>query len=404
MHQYLQFVTRHWAMLSFGLITVFWGNFGQSFFVSWYGTAIQKSLNLSATAYGSSYSLATAGAGITLMFVGGWIDRWPLRRFTTVIALGLLVATGILSISQNIIVLTIGFFFLRLFGQGLLPHTGYTTMSRFFDINRGKAISIAISGIPLGEVILPIIAVALIGAIGWQHSWQVIGLTIPLLFLPLVLWLLKVEHPPEYLPENRVILGNDSFGRREMLRDYRFWLALPAVLAGPFIITGIFIHQGFILEAKGWSSVWFASCFVIYGISHWLSSMLSGVLVDRLNAMQLLPYFLVPLAIGLFVTAYLDGQWLALVIMTSLGLTIGSAATITSALWAEAYGTKYLGSIRSLITSLGVISTSLSPALFGVLIDNDISVRQLFILIGIYTVLSILLVSFSYHKKPSSSA
>ncbi len=403
MYQYLQFIQRHWAMLSFGLITVFWGNFGQSFFVSWYGTAIQKSLNLSATAYGSSYSLATAGAGLSLMLVGGWIDRWPLRRFTIFVALGLLIATGILSISQNLIVLTIGFFFLRLFGQGLLPHTGYTTMSRFFDINRGKAVSIAISGIPLGEITLPIIAVALIGSIGWQQSWQVVGFTIPLVFLPLVWWLLKIEHPPEYLPETSIKLENDSAGRREMLRDFRFWLALPAVLAGPFIITGIFIHQGFILESKGWSSVWFASCFVIYGISHWLSSMLSGVLVDRWSAMQLLPYFLMPLAVGLFVTAYLDGQWLALIIMTSLGLTIGSAATITSALWAEAYGTKYLGSIRSLITSLGVLSTSLSPALFGILIDHNVTVKQLFILIGVYTVVSILLVSFSYHRKSSSS-
>ncbi len=393
-------------MLSFGLVTVFWGNFGQSFFVSWYGTAIQKSLHLSATAYGSSYSLATAGAGISLMFVGGWIDRWPLRRFTTLVALGLFTATCILSISNDIVLLTFGFFFLRLFGQGLLPHTGFTTMSRFFDVNRGKAISIAICGIPLGEVILPIIAVALIASIGWQHSWQVIALTIPFIFLPLVWWLLKLEHPPEHLPKsnNAEDLDMDSGGRREMIVDYRFWLALPAVLAGPFIITGIFIHQGFILEQKGWSPVWFASCFVVYGFFHWFSSMASGVLVDRWSATRLLPYFLIPLTIGLFITAFLSGDWLALVIMSSLGLTIGSAATVTSALWAEAYGTKHLGSIRSFVTALGVMSTSLSPVLFGLLIDSGTSVLQLFNLIGIYCILSILFVSFSYQNSATSSA
>ncbi|MBN1379962.1 MAG: MFS transporter [Gammaproteobacteria bacterium] len=397
MRDYLRFLIRHWAMLTFGLVAVFWGNFGQSFFVSWFGTAIQESLQLSATAYGSSYSLATACAGFSIMFVGGWIDRWPLRRFTTVVAIGLLIATGILSISNSIVVLTVGFFFLRLFGQGLLPHTGITTMSRFFNLNRGKAISIAICGVPLGHIVLPVMIVALIGSIGWQHSWQVVGLTIPFIFLPLVWWLLKLEHPPEYLPEEKKDSDrNASLGRRAMLTDYRFWLALPAILAWPFIITGIFIQQGFILEQKGWSPIWFASSFVLYGITHWSSSILAGILIDRWSAIQLLPYFLLPLTIGVFATGYIDGHWPALMLMASFGLTSGSAGTIVSALWPEAYGTRHLGAIRSLVSALGVLATSLSPAMFGVMIDHGISVAQLFTLIGIYSVGSIILICFSY--------
>ena len=399
MRQYLEFIIRHWAMLAFGLITVFWGNFGQSFFVSWYGSAIQKTLNLSATAYGSSYSLATAAAGLCIIWIGAWIDRWPLRRFTTLVALGLLTATGVLSISNNIILLTIGFFLLRLFGQGLLPHTGYTTMARLFAINRGKASSIAICGVPLGEITLPLIAVALISSVGWQHSWQLLGLTIPFIFLPIVWWLLKREHPPEYLPAKNSVPDDTANSRQQMLRDYRFWLALPAILAAPFIITGFFIHQGFILEQKGWSPIWFASCFIAYGFMHWFSSMLAGILIDRWSAIRLLPYCLVPMAFGLFLTAYLEGQWLAPLLMTMLGLTIGSSSTISSALWAEAYGTKHLGAIRSLITALVIISTSLSPALFGLLIDNGIAGSTLFELIGLYTVSATLLVCFSYRSK-----
>jgi MFS family permease len=395
MRQYLQFLTRHWAILSFGLITVFWGNFGQSFFVSWYGAAIQSSLNLSATAYGSSYSLATLAAGLSMMVVGGWIDRWPLRRFTTMVALGLLTATCILSFSSNIVLLTIGFFFLRLFGQGLLPHIGLTTTAKFFNVNRGKAVSIAVCGVPLGEIILPLMAVALISAVGWQNSWRLIALTIPFVFLPLVWWLLKLEHPPEYRSEQEGP-GNASGGRREMLADYRFWLVLPAILAGPFIITGIFIHQGFILEQKGWTPVFFATCFVFYGIAHWFSSMLAGLLVDRWSAQALLRFYLLPLILGIFTAATVNGQWIATVLMSTLGLTIGSAATITGALWAEVYGTTHLGSIRSFIASVIVISTSLSPVLFGLLIDRGISVALMFGLIGLYLVVAVLMVCFSY--------
>jgi len=37
-------------MLAFGFLTVFWGNFGQSFFVSWFGASIQQGLGLSSAA------------------------------------------------------------------------------------------------------------------------------------------------------------------------------------------------------------------------------------------------------------------------------------------------------------------------------------------------------------------
>ncbi|HEX7026956.1 MAG TPA: MFS transporter, partial [Gammaproteobacteria bacterium] len=181
MQQYIQLVIRHWAMLGFGFITVFWGNFGQSFFVSWFGTGIQTSLGLSATAYGSAYSAATLASGIVIMAVGGIIDRVPLRRFSTGVALGLMSAALVLSFASNLMLLVAGFFLLRLFGQGLLPHTGFTTMARFFDENRGKAVSIAGSGIPLGEILLPVITVTMIEWIGWQNSWRMVAISIPLL-------------------------------------------------------------------------------------------------------------------------------------------------------------------------------------------------------------------------------
>ena len=153
-----------------------------------------------------------------------------------------------------------------------------------------------------------------------------------------------------------------------MLRDYRFWLALPTVVSGPFILTGVFIHQGFIIVQKQWDPLWLATCFVVYGIVHWVSSMAAGVLVDRFTARRLLPIIVLPLAGAMFSLAWLNGSWVALLFMTLLGINIGISSPITGALWAEVYGTGKLGSIRSLMTSLGMIATSASPILFGLLI------------------------------------
>jgi predicted MFS family arabinose efflux permease len=399
---YLKFLLRHRVILAFGLLTVFWGNVGQSFFISWYGAAIQSSLNLSATAYGTAYSAATLVAGFMLMAIGGWIDHLPLRRFVTLIALGLTAACLTLSFANNVLWLLAGFFLLRLFGQSLFPHTGITAMAKHFDKDRGKAISIAGSGVPLGEIGLPILAVWLIAWLGWQQSWRIIAFSVPLIYLPIAWWLLKrvqtnyATIPDPLLTPEHIAPAKLSGGRREMLHDFRFWRLLPAALAAPFILTGIFIHQGFIAAQKGWSPVLLAACFVAYGITHWSGSLIAGVLIDRWRAVRILPFFLLPLATGMLVCAFQSGAWTAAVLMISLGITIGFSGPIFTALWAEVYGTAKLGAIRSLVVALMVLASSLSPALFGYLIDHGTSATQLLTGMGIYAALAAILVLFSY--------
>ena len=168
-------------MLIFGMMTVFMGNFGQSFFVSWFGSSFQESLGLSATSYGTAYSMATLASGLLLMWVGGSIDKVSLEKFIVFCTLGLSLAALTLWQANNLTTLVIGLFLLRFFGQGLFPHTAITTMMKEFSVNLGKGLSFSTTGVPLGEIILPSIAVFLITQFGWQKSWLVIDLSVPLL-------------------------------------------------------------------------------------------------------------------------------------------------------------------------------------------------------------------------------
>ncbi|PHR24487.1 MAG: MFS transporter [Desulfotalea sp.] len=400
-YDYAHFIKRSWPLLTFGMITVFWGNFGQSFFISWYGASFQQSLQLTATAYGSAYSTATLASGLLLMWMGAAIDKVSLRWFVTFSSAGLFAAMISLSQVTTLSGLIIGLFLLRFFGQGLLPHTAITTMAREFSLHRGKAISIASTGVPIGEVLLPSFALLLIAILGWQKSWLLIGLSIPLLYLPSALWLLGRSQQKKYSEQtsaNSPLTSSPARqgSRRTLLTDYRFWLALPAILAAPFIITGIFIHQGFILREMGWTAPLFASCFVFYGISHCLSSIYIGALVDRFSGLQLFKYYPVPMLLGLLTCSFASGNWVAYILMIFLGLSIGSANPIINGLWVEVYGTKHLGSIRALISSLAVISTAASPILFGMLIDAGISAMRLFTLLAIYLTAAILLSFFSF--------
>tara|TARA_R110002072_G_scaffold142853_1_gene288534 strand:- start:112857 stop:114116 length:1260 start_codon:yes stop_codon:yes gene_type:complete len=405
---YLRFIGHHWALLGFGFITVFWGNFGQSFFFAWFGADIQRSLGMTAGTYGSAYSLATLASAITIVWAGGLIDKMSLRRFSMLISLGLAVAMLVMSQASGLLTLLLGFFLMRLFGQSLLPHTGMTTMSRYFDDGRGKAISVAMSGVPVGEIILPVMAVMMIAWVGWQFTFMLLAAAVVVVLLPTLLWLLSVsgltigrqstEAPSE--DENPTTRTRDG-GRTEVLTDYRFWLALPGLLANPFMITGVFIHQNFLLDSKGWDMSWLATCFIVYGAVHWLSSLISGVVVDRVRSTILLLFPLLPLLASLLVAAFMPGAMSALLMMALLGMSAGSSPPVTGWLWPQIYGTRKLGSIRSMNMAVMVLGTSISPVLFGYFIDTGITEAGLFGACAVYIAVAMLLMMFSY---PSNSA
>ncbi len=139
--EYSAFLGRHRHWLGFGFLTVFWANLGQTFFISWFGAEIQSSLELSASAYGGIYSAATLASGITIIYFGALLDRVELKKYTSLVSLGLVAACGLLASANDVITLALAFYLVRLTGQGLFSHIGYTSMARYFDQGRGKAIT-----------------------------------------------------------------------------------------------------------------------------------------------------------------------------------------------------------------------------------------------------------------------
>ena len=55
------------------------------------------------------------------------------------------------------------------------------------------------------------------------------------------------------------------------------------------------------------------------------------------------------------------------------GATLGLGSNFKAALWTERYGRQQVAMIRSISTSAMVLSTALSPPLFGFILDNGYS-------------------------------
>ena len=75
---------------------------------------------------------------------------------------------------------------MRFSGQGLMSHTSTTTISRFFERSRGKALSTIWFGLSTAEFILPVLITYFFLIYSWRTVWQGIAVLI-ILFLPIVI-------------------------------------------------------------------------------------------------------------------------------------------------------------------------------------------------------------------------
>jgi MFS family permease len=378
MKSYLQFVLKERRLLSFGLTFTLFSSFGQTFLVSLFVPFFIATFNLSNASFGSLYSLATLSSALSLPFIGKWIDYLPLRRFSIMVAMGLMLAAFTVSISWHIAILFIGLLLLRLSGQGLSSHTAQTAMAKFFSLQRGKALSIANLGYPIGEAILPLIITVLIPILTWRGTWGIISITIGILLIPTILGILSGNTAEKTTPEAVDGDSATSPGNYSMvLKDQRFYLLLPAVLLPPFWVTGLFLYQVNIAEQLGWSATLIASAFIAHAVARILSSLSVGPAIDSFSARQLFPYHLIPIGLGFFVAYLHPGWWSAFAYMFLLGMTMGVNSNLKSALWAEMYGEDSVGTVRSLFSSIMVLSTALIPFLMGWLIDHQIPITNI---------------------------
>lgn len=376
--QYVSFARANWRFLSFGMLLAFFTSFGQTYFIGLFGAEIRAEFAVSHGTFGLAYSAATLASGLSLIWLGRLIDDIDLRVFCLVVCGALAAACFFMALVPGIVTLGIAFFMLRLTGQGLLSHAYVISMARYFEKDRGKAVSVATLGHPIGEAVFPIVIVALIAAIGWRDTWFAFAALGLVVLLPLVLFLLRghgARHDAHLAKTNEEITndGRRHWTRAEVVRDPRFWAIQVGVLAPSFLFTGFFFHQVHLAAYKGWSLEWLATSFTGYAVASVVTALFVGPLIDRYGARRLAPVFLPPLTFAMLLLIFFDAPAAAFIYMLSAGTCVGLMFTIIAAVWAELYGTRHLGAIRALVMALLVIGSALSPGIFGWLIDQGVS-------------------------------
>ncbi len=380
MNAYFDFLRQSAPWLGAGALLAFLSSFGQTFFISIFAADIQRTFDLTHGEWGLIYTIGTTVSAAVMIWTGPLADRFRVRNIGAAVLVCLALACLFMAANPLALLLPVVIFALRLTGQGMTSHIAVVAMARWFVARRGRALAIATLGFSVGEAILPLIFVALMVSIDWRILWCVAAV-IALAGVPLLALLLRTERTPAAMLKetSSTGMGNRHWTRPEALAHPLFWFMVPTLLGPSAFVTALFFHQVHFADIKGWTHLNFVALFPFYTLTAVGSVFLSGWALDRYGTGRLIPYFQIPLLLAFLVFAFANSLLAALFAFGLLGLATGANAALPSAFWAEYYGTRHIGAIKAMATSLMVFGSAIGPGLTGQLIDAGIGLEQQFI-------------------------
>ena len=356
-------------MLIYGFMIIFFGSYGQTFFIALFNDDIKNYYSLTDGQFGLIYALSTTLSSLLLINVAKLIDFIDLRIYSIIITTGLIITCiSIYILPFNIFYLVIIILSLRFFGQGAMTHAGITSLTRYFGKDRGKAISFGNLGGMLGVMFLPIIVVYFKNFFSFREIWLFSSISL-VIFLPILYIILNNQKQRQKKFKESIQGSFKKWKTIDVIKNKKFLTYLPITTFFSFIGTGLMFHQIFIFSQKGWTIDMLGVGFIFLGGFSILGLIIGGPLIDMLNPQKAILYLLLPIFLAILILLAFDSFIFLLIYMSLYGFNLGISSPFTGSLWAEIFGLESLGTVKALFHALVVFASALSPVVFGYVID-----------------------------------
>ena len=396
---YISFFRQNAPWLTAAMLLTFSSSYGQTFFISVFAGEIRAEFGLSHGEWGATYTLGTAASAVAMIWAGTLTDKYRIRILAPIVLVILALASlAMASVSQAWMLVPV-IFLLRLAGQGMLGHIGMVATARWFIASRGRALSIASLGFSIGNAVLPLGFVALLGFVGWRSLWVLVaGLVI--LAIPALKYLLQQERTPQSISvgDESTGMGGLHWTRKMLLKHWLFWSMIPVLIGPPAWSTSLFFQQVHLASVKGWQHLEFVALFPLFTAVMVVTTIAVGPAIDRFGANRILPFYLMPYVAAFFVLSGSTSLMEAALGLALMGISAGFGSSVVSAFWAEHCGTRHLGSVKSMAAAIMVFGSAIGPGITGFLIDNGIDFPRQMIWIAWFFAISALVTAYACHR------
>jgi len=367
-----------WIIVAVANLGIFSSGPGQSHTFSVFVGPIGKDLDLSSTSIASAYGLATLIAAFMLPYMGKLIDKYGARKTLIIVSIILGFSCVFFGAASNFLMLTVGFGFLRFFGQGSLMLGCANLVSQWFDKKRGFAMSLMALGFGISMAIHPPLSQFLIDEYGWKFAWVFLGVSTWIIMVP-TLYILAWNTPESVglLPDgdkraesindkNEPIEGLDL---TQALKEKSFYILSAMWFGMAMLVTTLHFYQVTILTSQGISTDFAANLFTVSAIAMVLFMPVVGKLFDNIPTNLVLTIGLIINCISLLSITYANNEYYAFFYAIFFGINNAISMTMFGYIWPRYFGRKHLGSIQGTGQMIGVIGASLGPLPVGFAID-----------------------------------
>lgn len=368
-----------WRIVAFATITASLTGPGQTIGVSVFVDHFIADLGLTRSEVAAAYLAGTLIGSLALPKVGLWIDRTGVRNAMTAIGIAFGAALVLMSGVNSLVVLAVGFTFIRLLGQGSLTLVSTVAVTHWFDRRRGLALGIMTTLVGALMALVPVASNALIGAVGWRVTWLILAGIVWAVVVPIAR-LGMIDRPavvgqlvdgPRRLAvrEEDVAPPPRSADRREALATPAFWVAVSVLSVQSMLVTGLNFHQISLLGEAGLTAGEAALMFLPQVLGATVAGLLFGVLSDRYRGGPVLGATMGLLAVCLWLASDLGSSATVVVYAVVLGAAGGSSRSAGAAILPRWFGPGHIGSIAGIATFAAVAASAAGPLALSVARD-----------------------------------
>ena len=371
-----------WIIIPISMITILATSPGQTYMISVFNPSFRESLGISASQLSGAYMFGTLLASLPQAMFGRWMDRFGIRPLLIWVTVAFGLACAFMSTVQNLFMLFIAFFLLRMLGQGVMNLMGSNMMAMWWREKLGTLSGIRGIGISVLIGFVPALVLFLMNQQGWRNTYIISGIAVVAVMLPIAIFFMisRPEDIGKYLDDRsksdakadlfKEAENTVSLTVQQTMRTRSFWILLSINVAMAAVITGVTFHLLPIFSERGLSAEQATNTFAILSIVGGGMSIVGGALADRMKLNWLA--FLAMASYGLSMVALLvvpNGSliWVyAILIGTGQGLLSGVFSTV----WVRYFGREHLGKIRGVTWTASAAGSSVGPFLMGLGFDS----------------------------------
>jgi len=387
-----------WIILAAGTIGILMSIPGQTMGVSVFTENLLEDLQINRNNLSLAYLVGTLASGLLITRAGKLYDRHGARvmAFISGVMLGVMLLyltrvdrfvnalhdwDWISPALATFILLAIGFWGIRFFGQGLLTMVSRNMVMKWFNKRRGMANAVLGIFTALGFSIAPKLLSQFIEAFQWRGTWVILALIVGVVFAVFVIVIYrdnpedcgceadgklrirkKSKRPPS-LPDR-------DYSLSEARKTLAFWAFTLALTISSLYISGLTFHVVSVFESSGLTKEMGLGIFIPTSLIAVVVQFGCGYASDYIRLKYLLIFFMAGMLASAYGLSLLGGPHIAYwLIISGNGIIWGLWSVLIGVTWPRFYGLKNLGAISGFSMSWTVIGSALGPYLFSLSFD-----------------------------------